>query len=80
MHQRHQDLIDNFPHAIATNGIGLRGQFLSRLIRQTLSGESRPNEQEVQALVPQELLKLAEEWKRNPERVLARLTECPEMA
>ena len=80
MHQRHQDLIDDFLHAIATNGIGLRGQFLSRLIRQAISGGDLPNEQEVQALVPQELLKMAKEWKRNPEKVLTRLTECPEMA
>ena len=80
MHQRHQDLIDDFLHAIATHGIGLRGQFLSRLIRQALSGESQPNEQEVQVLVPQELLKMAKEWKRNPEKVLARLTESHEMA
>jgi hypothetical protein len=80
MHQRHQDLIDDFLHAIATNGIGLRGQFLSRLIRQALSGESQPNEQEVQALVPQELLKMAKEWKRNPEKVLTRLSGKAEMA
>jgi hypothetical protein len=80
MHQRHQDLIDDFLHAIATNSIGLRGQFLSRLIRQALSGESQPNEQEVQALVPQELLKMAKEWKRNPEKVLTRLSGKAEMA
>jgi hypothetical protein len=80
MHQRHQDLIDDFLHAIATNGIGLRGQFLSRLIRQAISGGDLPNEQEVQVLVPQELLKMAKEWKRNPEKVLARLTESHEMA
>jgi hypothetical protein len=50
------------------------------LIRQSISGADLPNEQEVQALVPQELLKMAKEWKRNPEKVLTRLTECPEMA
>ena len=80
MHQRHQDLIDDFLHAIATNGIGLRGQFLSRLIRQAISGGDLPNEQEVQALVPQELLKMAKEWKRSPEKVLTRLAKSPEMA
>lgn len=73
MHQRHQDLIDDFLHAIATNGIGLRGQLLSRLIREALSGTELPNEQEVQALVPQELLKMAKEWKRDPEMVLSGL-------
>ncbi len=73
MHQRHQDLIDDFLHAIATNGIGLRGQLLSRLIREALSGTELPNEQEVQALVPQELLKMAKDWKRDPEMVLSGL-------
>ncbi len=80
MHQRHQDLIDDFLHAIATNGIGLRGQFLSRLIRQAISGGDLPNEQEVASLVPQELLKMAKEWKRSAEKVLTRLTESPEIA
>jgi hypothetical protein len=50
------------------------------LIRQALSGESQPNEQEVQALVPQELLKMAKEWKRSPEKVLKRLAETAESA
>ncbi len=80
MHQRHQDLIDDFLHAIATNSIGLRGQLLSRLIRQAISGGDLPNEQEVASLVPQELLKMAKEWKRSPEKVLKRLAETAEMA
>jgi hypothetical protein len=80
MHQRHQDLIDDFLHAIATNSIGLRGQLLSRLIRQAISGGDLPNEQEVASLVPQELLKMAKEWKRSPEKVLKRLAETAESA
>jgi hypothetical protein len=80
MHQRHQDLIDDFLHAIATNGIGLRGQFLSRLIRQAISGGDLPNEQEVASLVPQELLKMAKEWKRHPEKALSCLRGEAEMA
>ena len=80
IHQRHQDLSDDFLHAIATNGIGLRGQFLSRLIRQAISGGDLPTEQEVASLVPQELLKMAKEWKRNPEKVITRLSGKAEMA
>jgi hypothetical protein len=80
MHQRHQDLIDDFLHAIATNSIGLRGQLLSRLIRQAISGGDLPNEQEVASLVPQELLKMAKDWKRSPEKVLKRLAETAESA
>ena len=75
MHQNHQDIIDDFLHAIAVRKIGLRGQFLSRLITQAIAGNSNPTEQEVEGLIPQELLRMAREWKRHPDQVLQRLTE-----
>jgi hypothetical protein len=75
MHQSHQDIIDDFLHAIAVRKIGLRGQFLSRLISQAIEGNCNPTEQEVGTLIPQELLKMAREWKRHPEQVLKQLTE-----
>lgn len=73
MHQEDQDTIDDFLLEIATRGLALRGQFLSHLIRRSIAGDGTPNEQEVQSLVPQELLKMAREWRKHPERVLARL-------
>jgi hypothetical protein len=75
MHQSHQDIIDDFLHAIAVRKIGLRGQFLSRLISQAIAGDCNPTEQEVGTLIPQELLKMAREWKRHPDQVLKQLTE-----
>ncbi|MCX6878036.1 MAG: hypothetical protein NTW21_30120 [Verrucomicrobia bacterium] len=33
----------------------------------------QPNGQEVEQLVPQELLKMAREWRKHPEQVMARL-------
>ena len=75
MHQSHQDIIDDFLHAIAVRKIGLRGQFLSRLISQAIAGTSNPAEQEVGTLIPQELLKIAREWKGHPDQVLQRLAE-----
>jgi len=75
MHQNHQDIIDDFLHALAVRKIGLRGQFLSRLISQAIEGNCNPTEQEVEGLIPQELLRMAREWKRHPDQVLQRLTE-----
>jgi hypothetical protein len=75
MHQSHQDLIDDFLHAIAVRKIGLRGQFLSRLIAQVVAGGARPTEQEVGPLIPDELLKMAREWKAHPAQVLQQLME-----
>jgi hypothetical protein len=75
MHQSHQDIIDDFLHAIAVRKIGLRGQFLSRLIAQAVAGDCNPNEQKVESLIPQELLKMAREWQCNPDQVLKQLAE-----
>ena len=73
MHADDQDVIDDFLLEIASRRLNLRGHLLSRLIRQAIYGCSQPNEQEVEQLVPQELLKMAREWRKNPERVLAHL-------
>ena len=40
-----------------------------------IAGDCNPNEQEVDALIPQELLKMAREWKRHHDQVLQQLTE-----
>lgn len=80
MHHDDQDVIDDFLLEIAKRGLTLKGQLLSRLIREALTGTTTPTEQEIANLLPQELLKMAKEWKRSPEKVLKRLAECPEMA
>jgi hypothetical protein len=61
MRHSHQDIVDDFLHAITVREIGLREQLLSRLISQTIAGNCQPTEQEVGSLVPQELLKMARE-------------------
>lgn len=70
MHPDDQDVIDDFLLEIATRGLTLRGQFLSHLIRQAIHGSEDPTEQEVEGLVPQELLKMAKDWRREPDAVL----------
>lgn len=54
-------------------GLALRGMFLERLIRRAIDGSQEPNCQETAELVPQELLKLAREWRKKPASVIARL-------
>jgi hypothetical protein len=73
MHPDDQDVIDDFLLDLSQRDLSLRGQFLSHLIRQAIDGSSDPTEQEVEGLVPQELLRMAKEWKRSPEKVLAGL-------
>jgi hypothetical protein len=73
MHQQDQDIIDDFLLEIASRRLNLRGCLLSRLIHQAIHGCAQPNEQEVGQLVPQELLKMAREWRKTPEKVMARL-------
>lgn len=68
-----QDVIDDFLLKIANRGLTLRGQFLSHLIHQAIHGSEDLTEQEVEGLVPQELLKRAKDWRREPDAVLARL-------
>ncbi len=58
--------------------MNLRGRLLSRLIHQAINGCSQPNEQEVEQLVPQELLRMAREWRKHPEQVMARLAASAE--
>lgn len=73
MHQDDQDVIDDFLLEIAERGLTLKGQFLERLIRQALESSKQPTDQEITDLLPQELLAMAKEWQRKPEKVLRRL-------
>lgn len=47
--------------------------FLERLIRRAINGSTEPTCQKAAELVPQELLKLAREWQKRPDEVMARL-------
>jgi hypothetical protein len=73
MHQRDQDVIDDFLQEIATRGLALRGMFLERLIRQAIDGNQEPTCQGTAELIPNELLKLAREWRKKPHEVMASL-------
>jgi hypothetical protein len=70
MHPEDQDMIDDFLLAVASRGLSLRGQFLAHLVREAVSGNPSPTEQEVADLVPGELLRLAKAWRKDPERVM----------
>ncbi len=72
MHAGDQDVIDDFLLEIAKRGLTLKGQLLSHLIREALT--STPTEQEIGNLLPQELLKMAKEWRKKPEKVIAALS------
>ena len=74
MHADDQDVIDDFLLEIAKRGLTLKGQLLSHLIREALTGTSTPTEQEIANLLPQELLKMAKEWRKKPEKVIAALS------
>jgi hypothetical protein len=74
MHADDQDIIDDFLLEIAKRGLTLKGQLLSHLIREALTGISVPTEQEIANLLPQELLKMAKEWRKKPEKVIAALS------
>lgn len=73
MHQDDQDVIDDFLVEVAERGLTLKGQFLARLIREAIEGSKEPTDQEVTELLPQQLLGMAKEWRRKPEKVLRRL-------
>jgi len=74
MHPDDQDVIDDFLLEIAKRGLTLKGQLLSHLIREALTGTNAPTEQEIANLLPLELLKMAKEWKRKPAAVIAALS------
>ena len=44
-------------------------------LSEAIAGNSNPTEQDVETLIPQELLRMAREWKRHPDQVLQQLTE-----
>ena len=73
MHPDDQDAIDDFLLAIASRGLSLKGQFLERLVALGIARCDHPNQQEVTELLPDELLRLAKAWKKDPEKVIARL-------
>ena len=74
MHAADQDCIDDFLLEVASRGLSLRGQFLAHLVKEAVSGAGSPGEQEVGGLIPSELLRMAKEWKKDPETVLAGLS------
>jgi hypothetical protein len=74
MHPDDQDVIDDFLLEIAKRGLTLKGQLLSHLIREAITGTSEPTEQEIANLLPQELLRMAKEWRKKPEKVIAALS------
>ena len=74
MHADDQDVIDDFLLEIAKRGLSLKGQFLSQLIKSALNGSDVPTEQEIANLLPQELLCMAKEWQKKPDKVIATLT------
>ena len=66
------------PKAIALPGLALKGQFLARLVRSADAANHNPNEQEVTALLPAQLLRMAREWRKDPEGVIRRLAASTE--
>ena len=73
MHPDDQDVIDDFLLEVACRGLSLKGQFLSRVVQRAVSGTADPTEQSVTGMVPGELLKMARNWRRDPEGVMAGL-------
>ncbi len=67
MHPDDQDVIDDFLLEVASRGLSLKGQFLSRVVQRAVSGTTDPTEQSVTGMVPGELLKMARNWRRDPE-------------
>jgi len=68
MHPDDQDLIDDFLGELAVRKLSLKGQFLTRLIREVVAGRDQPSEDEVAQLVPNQLLKWAQMWRQDPSR------------
>lgn len=70
MHADDQDVIDDFLLEISQRGLSLRGQFLSHVVRSAIDGCDDPTEQSVTGMVPQELLRMAKEWRVDQKKVL----------
>jgi len=74
MHPDDQDAIGYFLLETTKRGLTLKGQIMSHLIRGAITGTTTPTDQEIANLLPQELLKLAREWQKKPEKVMAALS------
>ena len=75
MHADDQDVIDDFLLEIASRGLSLKGQFLEKLVALGVARCQNPNQQKVTELLPDELLRLAKAWKKEPKKVITTL-EC----
>ena len=73
MHPDDQDVIDDFLLEVASRGLSLKGQFLSRVVQRAVWGTTDPTEQSVTGMVPGELLRMAKAWRRDPAGVMAGL-------
>ncbi len=63
MGQEDQDLINDFLYHIAMTGEALKGSYLTKLIDQAIEGSCEPTSQDVQELLPAELLRVARRWR-----------------
>jgi hypothetical protein len=75
MHPDDQDLIDDFLSELALRKLSLKGQFLTRLIKEAVAGLDHPTQEKVVELVPSELLRWAKEWRRDPEGCIRKLSQ-----
>lgn len=73
MYPADQDVIDDFLLEIAAKRINLHGRLLAQVDQEAICRWSSPNGQTVEQILPQEILKLAREWRKHPKRVMARL-------
>ncbi len=73
MRQPDQDVIDEFLHEVSRRRLTLKGQFLEKLVALGIARCQHPNQQEVTELLPDELLRLAKAWRKEPEKVIASL-------
>lgn len=58
-----QDLINDFLHHLAVTGQTMKGSYLAKLIERVVEGNPDPLAQDVQGMLPGELLKAAREWR-----------------
>lgn len=63
MPQQEQDLIDDYLCHVAQSGESLKGQLLAKMIRDAVDGSEDPTGQDIQSLLPEQLLKMAKQWR-----------------